>query len=46
MSKLLAAVALGATMVGASAAADLPYDLVMRNARVVDGTGSPWYRAI
>ena len=44
MSKLLAAVALGATMAGASAAADLPYDLVMRNARVVDGTGSPWYR--
>src|SRR6516162_1238711 len=44
MSKLLAAVALGATMVGAGVAADLPYDLVMRNARVVDGTGSPWYR--
>ena len=22
----------------------MPYDLVMRNARVVDGTGSPWYR--
>ena len=22
-----------------------PYDLVIRNARVVDGTGSPWYRA-
>ena len=45
MTKLLVAIALGATMVGASAAADLPYDLVMRNARVVDGTGSPWYRA-
>src|SRR6516162_4371810 len=44
MSKLLAAVALGATMAGASAAADLPYDLVMRNGRIVDGTGSPWYR--
>jgi len=25
-------------------AADAPYDLVLRNARVVDGTGSPWYR--
>ena len=22
-----------------------PYDLVIKNARVVDGTGSPWYRA-
>src|SRR5262245_50002925 len=26
-------------------AADKPYDLVLRNARIVDGTGSPWYRA-
>ena len=26
-------------------AAEKPYDLVLRNARVVDGTGSPWYRA-
>jgi len=25
-------------------AADAPYDLVLRNARIVDGTGSPWYR--
>jgi N-acyl-D-amino-acid deacylase len=45
MSKLLVAVALLAMTVSASAAADLPYDLVMRNARIVDGTGSPWYRA-
>jgi N-acyl-D-amino-acid deacylase len=45
MSKILVAIALWATMVGAGTAADLPYDLVMRNARVVDGTGSPWYRA-
>jgi dihydroorotase/N-acyl-D-amino-acid deacylase len=22
-----------------------PYDIVLKNARVVDGTGSPWYRA-
>jgi dihydroorotase/N-acyl-D-amino-acid deacylase len=22
----------------------VPYDLIIRNARVVDGTGSPWYR--
>jgi dihydroorotase/N-acyl-D-amino-acid deacylase len=45
MSKLLVAVALWAMAADVSAAADLPYDLVMRNARVVDGTGSPWYRA-
>ena len=25
-------------------AADAPYDLVLKNARIVDGTGSPWYR--
>ena len=25
-------------------AAESPYDLVLRNARIVDGTGSPWYR--
>jgi len=21
-----------------------PYDLVIKNARIVDGTGNPWYR--
>jgi len=36
---LLAAAALPA------AAQDATYDLVLRNGRVVDGTGSPWYRA-
>lgn len=25
-------------------AAEAPYDLVLRNARIVDGTGSPWFR--
>ena len=25
-------------------AADAPYDLVLKNARIVDGTGNPWYR--
>ena len=31
---------------GESAAAQTPaYDLVIRNARVVDGTGNPWFRA-
>ena len=36
------AVLLGAC---APAASDAPLDLVIRNARVIDGTGSPWYRA-
>jgi dihydroorotase/N-acyl-D-amino-acid deacylase len=27
------------------AAQPAPYDLVIRNGRIVDGTGSPWYRA-
>src|SRR3954469_25208329 len=30
---------------GLAHAADAPYDLVLRNARIVDGTGNPWYRA-
>src|SRR4051795_12372729 len=29
----------------AAHAAESPYDLVIRNGRIVDGTGSPWYRA-
>jgi len=40
---------LGAVLFAASpalAAAQVPtYDLILRNGRVVDGTGSPWYRA-
>jgi N-acyl-D-amino-acid deacylase len=40
-------VALVITAAGGTAvhAADPPYDLVLRNARIVDGTGNPWYRA-
>jgi N-acyl-D-amino-acid deacylase len=45
MSKLLLAVAIAAMLVGASPAEAQTYDLIMRNARIVDGTGSPWYRA-
>ena len=36
---------LALSLAGAAFAADGPYDLVFRNARVVDGTGSPWFRA-
>ena len=34
-----------AVVATSTTAADAPYDLVLRNARIVDGTGSPWYRA-
>lgn len=28
-----------------TAATDAPYDLIIRNARVVDGSGNPWFKA-
>ena len=34
-----------AAWAGLRAAQVAPYDLVLRNARIVDGTGSPWFRA-
>src|SRR5258706_4155474 len=43
VSRLIAALGLWLWM-GIANAADAPYDLVLRNARIVDGTGSPWYR--
>ena len=36
---------LAAALVVATYAQTVPYDLVIRNGRVIDGTGSPWYRA-
>jgi N-acyl-D-aspartate/D-glutamate deacylase len=45
MSKFLLAVALAAMFAGVGGAEAQTYDLILRNARVVDGTGSPWYRA-
>src|SRR6516162_8408026 len=45
MNKLILAIALAAVLVCAGGAGAQTYDLIMRNARVVDGTGSPWYRA-
>ena len=30
---------------GIPTAQSQPYDLLLRNGRIVDGTGSPWYRA-
>ena len=41
----VAAAALAALSAGGTCAADPPYDLVIRNGRIIDGTGSPWYRA-
>ena len=40
---ILFSLALGAPL--GAPAADAPYDLVIRNARIVDGTGSPWFRS-
>jgi len=45
MSKLRLAVALVATLMSVGSAGAQTYNLIMRNARIVDGTGSPWYRA-
>src|SRR5260221_14515699 len=42
LTTLLLALSLFAT---AAYAAEAPYDLVLRNARIVDGTGNPWFRA-
>jgi N-acyl-D-amino-acid deacylase len=42
----LALAAIVAMLLAAFASAQAPrYDLVVRNGRVVDGTGNPWYRA-
>ena len=44
-NKYLQAFALcGVVLFSASYGAAQPYDLILRNARIVDGTGSPWYR--
>src|SRR5262245_52532269 len=34
-----------AFLIQLAAAQNAPYDLVLRNGRVIDGSGSPWYRA-
>jgi len=39
-----AAIASGLRVSGREAP-DTPYDLVIKNARIVDGSGNPWYRA-
>lgn len=41
---MIRAIAIALLLAPALAAAQ-PYDLVLKNARVVDGTGAPWYRA-
>jgi dihydroorotase/N-acyl-D-amino-acid deacylase len=46
LSTLLLAVLLGGAALAATAVpATAPFDLVIANGRVVDGTGSPWYAA-
>lgn len=36
-------IALALAMAAALGAAEAPYDVVIRNGRIIDGTGSPWY---
>lgn len=36
---------LSLALMGTAAAQSPVYDLVLKNGRLVDGTGSPWYRA-
>jgi adenine deaminase len=44
--KKMIRIALAAAIVALAALdAAAQYDLVIRNARIVDGTGNPWYRA-
>src|SRR5262249_52871525 len=41
---LTAAAVLAALVSAPSAQAPAPFDLLIRNGRIIDGTGSPWYR--
>jgi dihydroorotase/N-acyl-D-amino-acid deacylase len=43
--RLLFVVVFGLVGSGARAASSPPYDIVIRNGHVIDGTGSPWYAA-
>src|SRR5579872_3486743 len=40
-----AVLGMGLILIGACWAQNAPYDVVIRNGHVVDGTGSPWYAA-
>ncbi len=42
---VVAVVLLSAASAFAAGMSAQPYDLVIRNGRIIDGTGSPWYRA-
>jgi dihydroorotase/N-acyl-D-amino-acid deacylase len=43
--RLALAALFGAVLCNSATAQTAPYDLLLKNARVVDGTGSPWYPA-
>ena len=45
MNRLFSAVLFSAAASQTAPAQTAPYDLILRNGRIVDGTGSPWYRA-
>src|SRR5579862_6434536 len=40
-----AVLSMGLILIGACWAQNAPYDVVIRNGHVIDGTGSPWYAA-
>ena len=44
MRQILAVALLAVLTGGIAGTQTAPYDLVIRNARIVDGTGAPWYR--
>jgi len=45
MTRLCLFIAFGLLASAANAASAPPYDIVIRNGHVIDGTGSPWYAA-
>src|ERR1051325_4468107 len=45
MRRTLIAVAVVVAALAAPRAQNPPYDILIKHARIVDGTGSPWYRA-
>jgi len=44
VARVAPAVLVGAFLIAGLGAQPPTYDLLIRNARIVDGTGSPWYR--
>ena len=43
MTRRIACIAFVLSAAGSLSAADRPYDILIRNGRIVDGTGNPWF---